>query len=434
MSEPVAKRASKFGWRSSNFYVRLILFSTALVIVATGISSLIVLQLKTRSLENSLGNELLAIVNSTAAAIDGDLHDEIGSGDWGEIEGKENFQTIRRHLVRVKENNRLGGHGSPIYTMRKASDFAESGELEFVVMTDRDQWGHYFVGNRYRAQPHNLTALGGKPSVTGIYSDSEGTWISAAAPLFDAGGNVVGLVQADRPVHFFQQRVRKQAGPLIIGAVISVALASLLAVLFARRMVKPIEQLVKATDRLARGDYKYRVAVERSDELGTLARSFNAMADELSDSHKEIEQEHVALLMAHERAERANMELTTEIVIRKRAEEENREKAELLDKAHDAVIVRDLNNRIVFWNKSAEKLYGWGREDVLGKDMDQSLHRSEDMEPLREVLGFVLAQGNGRANCARFPKAASRSSSKAGGRSCATARVCANPYSSSTPT
>jgi sensor histidine kinase regulating citrate/malate metabolism len=71
MSQPAAKRASKFGWRPSNFYVRLILFSTALVIVATVISSLISVQLKSQSLEASLGNELLAIVNSTAAAIDG---------------------------------------------------------------------------------------------------------------------------------------------------------------------------------------------------------------------------------------------------------------------------------------------------------------------------------------------------------------------------
>ena len=394
MSQPAANRASTFGWRISNFYVRLILFSTALVIVATGISSLIVLQLKSRSLEESLGNELLAIVNSTAAAIDGELHDDISRSDSGQIRGEEHFHAIRRHLTRVKENNRLDGDGSPIYTMRKTRDFAQTSDLEFVVMTDRNQWGHYFVGNRYRAQPHNLNALNGKSSVTGLYTDSQGTWISASAPIYDARGNVVGIVQADRSVHFFQQRIRKQAGPLLVGAAISVLLASLLAILFARRMVKPIEKLVKATDRLGRGDLKYRVSIDRSDEIGTLARSFNTMADELSDSHKELEQEHVALLMAHERAERANMELSAEVLIRKRAEEENREKAELLDKAHDAIIVRDLDNHIVFWNKSAEKLYGWSRDDVIGKDMDKFLHRPEDMEPLKNVLGFVTGQGD----------------------------------------
>src|SRR6185295_5896388 len=109
MSQSAAKRAPILGWRISNFYVRLILFSTALVIVATGISSLIVLQLKSRSLEETLGNELLAIVNSTAAAIDGDFHDKISRSESGEIVGLDQFSIIRRHLLLVKHNNRLEG-------------------------------------------------------------------------------------------------------------------------------------------------------------------------------------------------------------------------------------------------------------------------------------------------------------------------------------
>lgn len=393
MSETAGKRASKSGWRRSNFYFRLILFSTALIFVATGISSLIVFERKKQSLERSLATELLAIVNSTAAAIDGDAHDEIARSDIGEIQGQEQFQAIRRYLVRVKDNNHLSGNGSPIYTMRKTPDFAQTGDLEFVVMTDRNEWGHYFVGNRYRAQPHNLAALMGTPSVTGVYSDSEGRWISAAAPIYDAGGQVVGLVQADRPVHYFQREVGKQAAALIPGALASIALAGVLAIVFVRRMVKPIEELVDATNRLANGELAHRVSIQRKDELGNLARSFNTMADELSRSHKELEAEHLAVLRARERAEQVNLELTAEVAERKRAEEQNREQAELLDKAHDAIVVRDLENRVVFWNKSAEKLYGWTRDDALGKNLDESLHRPEDLAPLREVQSFVLANG-----------------------------------------
>ena len=103
MSEPDENRASGLRWRPSNFCVRLIIFSTALVIVATGISSLIVLQLRTRSLEQSLGNELLAIVNSTAAIVDGDMHDEIGRTELRELKGQEQFETIRRLLDEVEQ-------------------------------------------------------------------------------------------------------------------------------------------------------------------------------------------------------------------------------------------------------------------------------------------------------------------------------------------
>jgi PAS domain S-box-containing protein len=42
------------------------------------------------------------------------------------------------------------------------------------------------------------------------------------------------------------------------------------------------------------------------------------------------------------------------------------EQASLLDKAQDAIIVRDLNHRITYWNKSAERIYGWSASEVLG--------------------------------------------------------------------
>src|SRR5689334_1900446 len=51
----------------------------------------------------------------------------------------------------------------------------------------------------------------------------------------------------------------------------------------------------------------------------------------------------------------------------KLAEEQIRQQAELLDKSQDAILVRDLDDRIIFWNKSAERMYGWRAEEVLGK-------------------------------------------------------------------
>ncbi len=52
----------------------------------------------------------------------------------------------------------------------------------------------------------------------------------------------------------------------------------------------------------------------------------------------------------------------------KRAEEELRLRAELLDLAHDAVIVRDpAESRVTFWNREAQHIYGYSPEEALGR-------------------------------------------------------------------
>ncbi len=50
------------------------------------------------------------------------------------------------------------------------------------------------------------------------------------------------------------------------------------------------------------------------------------------------------------------------------SEEQFRTRADLLDLASEAIMVRDVSGAIRFWNAGAEQLYGWRREDVLGKD------------------------------------------------------------------
>ncbi len=53
----------------------------------------------------------------------------------------------------------------------------------------------------------------------------------------------------------------------------------------------------------------------------------------------------------------------------KRSEQRVREQAALLDITADAVLVLDLNNKIIYWNKGAQKLYGYEASEVLGKEM-----------------------------------------------------------------
>lgn len=55
-------------------------------------------------------------------------------------------------------------------------------------------------------------------------------------------------------------------------------------------------------------------------------------------------------------------------ISRRFAEEQIREQASLLNLAHDAILVRDMEHRIIFWSRGAEALYGWKPEEVLGRN------------------------------------------------------------------
>ncbi len=75
--------------------------------------------------------------------------------------------------------------------------------------------------------------------------------------------------------------------------------------------------------------------------------------------------------------ERLNSELERRVADRteelRQSEAHHRERAELLELATEAIIVRDLDGAIRFWNAGAESLYGWRREEVMGRDLHQLL-------------------------------------------------------------
>ncbi len=56
-------------------------------------------------------------------------------------------------------------------------------------------------------------------------------------------------------------------------------------------------------------------------------------------------------------------------MVREESDRTIREQALLLDKAKDAIIVRDLNHRVVYWNLGAERLFGWSALEAVGKSI-----------------------------------------------------------------
>jgi PAS domain S-box-containing protein len=92
--------------------------------------------------------------------------------------------------------------------------------------------------------------------------------------------------------------------------------------------------------------------------------------------------------------EKLNSELERRVEERTEALRESeaqfRTRAGLLELATEAIIVRDLNGVIRFWNAGAEALYGWSREEAIGQDLHRLLQTEFPVS--RDHIETVLSE------------------------------------------
>jgi len=70
-----------------------------------------------------------------------------------------------------------------------------------------------------------------------------------------------------------------------------------------------------------------------------------------------------------------------EVTERKLAEERIRQQASLLDQAQDAIMVCDLNLKLLYWNSGAERTYGYSVDEVLGKEINEVFRPDAPLGP-----------------------------------------------------
>ena len=147
---------------------------------------------------------------------------------------------------------------------------------------------------------------------------------------------------------------------LIVAGVLLGALgtALLLSNLLQKRISEPILALTEVARRISeQRDYSVRAPKTTQDEIGLLTDAFNRMLSETQ----------------------ANQDRLTE-------------QTRLLDLSTDAIIVRDLEGRILFWNRGAEDLYGWNRSQAIGKKK-QDLLQTEFSEPPEQIYSSLQHRG-----------------------------------------
>jgi len=80
-----------------------------------------------------------------------------------------------------------------------------------------------------------------------------------------------------------------------------------------------------------------------------------------------------------------------DITERKLAQERIAEQAALLEKARDAIIVRDPEGKLLFWNTGAERIYGWTRQEAIGRNVGDFIYAHP--KKFRELNATIVSRG-----------------------------------------
>ncbi len=91
-----------------------------------------------------------------------------------------------------------------------------------------------------------------------------------------------------------------------------------------------------------------------------------------------------------------HLAITRDITQRKASEEKLQTQAALLDVVTNAILVKDIHNRILYWNKGAENIYGWQAQEVHGEKSSRLLHKehsSQQDDALLSVIDRGVWQG-----------------------------------------
>jgi PAS domain S-box-containing protein len=78
----------------------------------------------------------------------------------------------------------------------------------------------------------------------------------------------------------------------------------------------------------------------------------------------------------------------------KAQEAQLRMQADMLDYATDAILVRDPDNRVLYWNQAAVERYGWSSEEVLGRPVSETLYAACPSNEFAHAMEILMRHGD----------------------------------------
>jgi len=172
-------------------------------------------------------------------------------------------------------------------------------------------------------------------------------------PIMDPDDNVQGVIYLEASLEGVYGQLQDINEIFFKGSLIALVVSVVLGILVARAITRPILEMRRQAQTMARGDFSQKVQVYGNDEISQLAVTFNHLNDRLKHS------------MAS-------------------TEKEQRKLTSVLENMSEGVIATDKRGEITLINEAAGRLFNRNPAGLVGKDLLGLLELNEKVEDIIE--------------------------------------------------
>lgn len=206
-----------------------------------------------------------------------------------------------------------------------------------------------------------------------FYSDQkQGRYVSAFAPIkkYPNQSKTWYMVIEEPTKEAFAVTDQLRSYTVVV-IVIAVLISFVMAVLLSKMITRPIRRLVKETQNIVEGNISQNLQIESSDEIGSLAKSFNSLLENLKSMMQQV------LVISGEAASMAEIRQYTD---------------KFFDTIPCAIITIDNSGRITTFNHVACYMTGLTLQEVNGKNIEEDFPAG--IMPVIRLMTDTLQKGS----------------------------------------
>lgn len=160
---------------------------------------------------------------------------------------------------------------------------------KLLASSERNLFASGLLPSRTPGEVYRAIFLDGRPSFVGRERAGGLEYLIAATPVQLEGREAVLTIPLASRQQETQEQIEELDRRVLLAAILFIMLGAGMGYYMAERIADPVNRLMRATRRIARGDLDARVLATSSDELRRLVEAFNQMADDLQRQRAELE-------------------------------------------------------------------------------------------------------------------------------------------------